>query len=106
MREDFDKAVRQRLGTQGGNMKFGEKNVGEIDKAARAVLGIIFLCAYIGSYVMQQWEYVALAAGFAMVATAAYGTCPVYSLFGIGTCEAKGKKKQRQGSTGCEAKAG
>ena len=73
-------------------MKFGEKNVGNIDKAARAALGIVFLCMYVGNYVMQPWQYAVLALGLAMTATAAYGTCPVYSLFGLSTC-APGKKK-------------
>jgi len=74
-------------------MKIGEKNVGEIDKAVRAVLGIACLGIYIGGYVAQPWLYVVLVLGFAMVATAAYGTCPIYSLAGINTCAVKGKKK-------------
>ena len=74
-------------------MKFGEKNVGEIDKAARAILGMVFLCTYVGGYVAQPWAYAIIVLGFAMVATAAYGTCPIYSLLGINTCAAKGKKK-------------
>jgi len=73
-------------------MKIGEKNVGEIDKAARAVLGIAFLCAYVGDYAARPWIFLALILGFGMVATAAYGTCPIYSLLGINTCTAKGKK--------------
>ena len=75
-------------------MKFGEKNVGDIDKAARAVLGITFLCMYVGSYVAQPWQYVVLALGLAMTATAAYETCMLYSLFGISTCAVKGKGKK------------
>jgi len=74
-------------------MEFGEKNIGEIDKAARAVFGIIFLGTYVGNYVAQPWLYIALVLGFIMVATAAYGTCPLYSLIGISTCAVKGKKK-------------
>ena len=74
-------------------MKIGEKNVGEIDKAARAIVGILLLGAYIGRYVAQPWAYVALAFGLVMVATAAYGTCPLYSLIGISTCAAKERKK-------------
>jgi len=77
---------------RGGRMKFGEKNVGEIDKAARAALGIVFLGAYAGNYVPQPWPYAVLALGFIMIATAAYGSCPAYSLLGMGTA-AKGKKK-------------
>ena len=72
-------------------MKIGGKNLGELDKAARAVLGIVFMSVYIGNYPAQPWAYAALALGLAMVATAAYGTCPLYSLFGISTA-AKGKK--------------
>ena len=76
-------------------MKFGEKNVGELDKAARAVLGMVCLAMYIGNYAPQPWLYVVLALGLAMVATAAYGTCPIYSLLGISTCAAKGKGKKK-----------
>ncbi len=72
-------------------MEMGRKNVGEIDKAARAILGIAFLCAYIGNYAQPPGGYAVLALGFAMVATAAYGSCPVYSLLGLSTCEAKKK---------------
>jgi len=74
-------------------MKIGEKNVGEIDKAVRAILGIACLGIYMGNYVAQPWTYVALVLGFAMVATAAYGSCLIYSLVGINTCAVKGKKK-------------
>ncbi|MFA6907592.1 MAG: DUF2892 domain-containing protein [Candidatus Micrarchaeia archaeon] len=75
-------------------MKFGEKNVGEIDKAVRAILGMAFLSMYIGNYAAQPWLYAALALGLAMVATAAYETCPIYSLFGINTCAAKAKGRK------------
>ena len=74
-------------------MKIGEKNVGEIDKAARAALGIILLCIYVGNYVAQPWPFVALVLGLAIVATGAYGTCPIYSLLGISTCTAREKRK-------------
>ncbi len=92
MRAGADKIAMQN-GEMGGNMKFGESNVGEIDKAARAVLGILFLCTYVGNYVAQPWAYAALVLGLAMVATAAYGSCLIYSLLGISTNSAKGKKK-------------
>jgi len=73
-------------------MKMGEKNVGEADRAVRAVLGISFLCAYIINYVAQPWSYIVLAIGLVMVATAAYETCPLYSALGISTCAVKKKK--------------
>ena len=74
-------------------MKIGEKNVGGIDKATRALLGIFFLCMFAGNYVAQPWPYIVLVLGLIMVATAAYGTCPLYSLVGISTCAVMGKKK-------------
>jgi len=74
-------------------MKF-KKNIGEIDKAARAVLGIVLLCVYVGAHGAQSWRYVVLALGLIMIATAAYGVCPLYTLFRMGTLSAKGKKKK------------
>ena len=74
-------------------MKIGEKNIGRIDQASRAILGIIFLFMYAGNHVIQPWPYVVLALGLVMVATAAFGTCPLYTLVGISTCAVKGKKK-------------
>lgn len=73
-------------------MKIGGKNIGDADKAARALLGIVFLGAYVGGYLAQPWQYIVLALGLAMVATAAYGTCPLYSLLGISTCKVTKKK--------------
>jgi len=73
-------------------MEFGGKNIGEADKAARAILGMVFLGAYVGNYVVQPWAYAALALGFIMIATAAYGSCPAYSLLRISTCPVKRKK--------------
>ena len=74
-------------------MKFGEKNIGEIDKAARALLGIVFLGAAAGSMVAPPMLYLAVALGLILVATAAYGSCPLYSVLGMDTRTAKGKKK-------------
>jgi len=76
-------------------MKFGEKNVGEIDRVVRAILGLALLSAYVGRYFADPWQYAALALGLLMVATAAYETCPTYSVLGISTCPLKpaGKKK-------------
>ena len=74
-------------------MKKIGKNIGEIDKAVRAVLGIGLLAAYVGRYVAGTEGYVVLALGLVMIATAAYETCPLYALLGIRTRKAKAKKK-------------
>ena len=63
-----------------------KKNVGTIDRAIRALLAVYFLGALQGTL-----GIVALVAGIVMLATAAMGWCPPYSLLGINTCSVKHK---------------
>ena len=72
-------------------MKFGEKNVGDADKAVRAVVAIALIAAVAGGYVGVPLSYLAIALALIMAATAALGTCGLYSLLGINTCAVKGK---------------
>jgi hypothetical protein len=59
------------------------KNVGTIDRAARALLGIGLLSlAFTGP--QTAWGYL----GFITLLTAAFGSCPLYSLLGFSTCPA------------------
>ena len=73
-------------------MKFGEKNVGKEDKAVRAAVAIVLIAAVAGNYIGQPLSYLALILAFMMAATAAVGTCGLYTLVGINTCKL-GKKK-------------
>lgn len=72
-------------------MKIGEKNVGEVDKTVRAIIGIALLAAYVARYFAYPWDYVSLAIGLVMIATAAYEACPLYTVLGISTRAKKGK---------------
>ena len=55
-------------------------NVGTIDRALRAVLGIVALSlVYIGP--RSPWGYV----GLALLLTAVIGFCPLYALLGMTT---------------------
>jgi hypothetical protein len=74
-------------------MKFGEKNVGNEDKVVRAIVAIALVVSVAGGYVGAPLSYVAILLALAMAATAALGTCGLYSLVGINTCALKGKKK-------------
>lgn len=57
------------------------KNMGTIDRAARIVLGIGLLAiAFTGP--QTPWGYL----GFIPLLTAALGTCPLYTVFGLSTC--------------------
>lgn len=65
------------------------KNVGTIDKAFRVILGIGLLSlVFIGPKTL--WGLV----GLVPLATVFLSWCPVYSIFGVSTCEAPGQPRQ------------
>lgn len=59
------------------------KNVGNIDRIARILLGVALL-GY-GFYSGNWWG----AIGIIPLLTGIFGTCGLYSLFGISTCKIK-----------------
>ncbi|MBW4983882.1 DUF2892 domain-containing protein [Mameliella sp. CS4] len=65
-----------------------EKNMGSADRAIRAVVGILLVIAFF-AWLSGTWAWVALIVGVVMLATAAMGSCPPYSLLGIKTCARK-----------------
>ncbi len=68
-----------------------QKNVGTIDRTIRALVGVILLAVYFLGALQGVLGIVALVAGIVMLATAAMGWCPPYSLLGINTCSVKRK---------------
>lgn len=66
-----------------------QKNVGSIDRAIRALVGIVLLAAYLLGGIQGMLGIVVLVAGIVMLGTAAIGWCPPYSLLGINTCGVK-----------------
>jgi len=68
-----------------------KKNVGTIDRAIRALVGVALLAANFLGALQGTLGIVALVAGIVMLATAAMGWCPPYSLLGINTCSVKHK---------------
>lgn len=58
------------------------KNVGNIDKVFRILLGV-FLVSLVFWGPKTAWGYV----GFIAIGTALMSYCPMYSLFGIKTCQ-------------------
>jgi hypothetical protein len=60
-----------------------QKNVGNVDRVIRVILGLGLLSfALIGEGPMRWWGLV----GLVPLLTAAIGTCPLYSLLGLSTC--------------------
>lgn len=68
-----------------------QKNVGSIDRAIRALLGVGLLAVYFLGALQGTPGIIALVVGIVMLATAAMGWCPPYSLVGINTCRVKHK---------------
>ncbi|WP_419412354.1 YgaP family membrane protein [Primorskyibacter sp. 2E107] len=64
------------------------KNMGQTDRILRTVVGVILLIAFF-SMAAGVLKWLALIVGVAMLATAAMGSCPPYSLLGINTCKTK-----------------
>ncbi|MBN8857605.1 MAG: DUF2892 domain-containing protein [Sphingobacteriales bacterium] len=60
-----------------------KKNVGDTDKGARIIIGVIIAIA--GLYFKSWWGMLALIP----FVTAFTGICPLYSIFGANTCKTK-----------------
>ncbi len=62
-----------------------EKNVGQLDKTLRLILGVVIIVVGI---VNQSWWGLI---GLIPLLTALLGNCPLYSLIGASTCSTKDK---------------
>lgn len=69
-----------------------KKNVGNIDKVVRVIIAIVAGYLYFSGTVEGVLGYVALAVGVIMLATAAMGRCPLFSIFGMSTCPLSNKE--------------
>jgi len=56
------------------------KNVGSLDKILRIVIGVLLIIGALMGYGWWMWI------GILPIATAVFGLCPLYTLFGIKTC--------------------
>lgn len=67
-----------------------QRNVGTIDRALRAIVGVALLLVFFLAPPANVYMYYgALVVGIVMLATAALGWCPPYMIFGIKTCASK-----------------
>jgi len=65
-----------------------KKNVGQVDKWIRIVLGVVLLLLVV--VVKSDWRWLGLI-GIIPLATAFLNFCPLYALFGLSTNKAKDK---------------
>jgi len=63
-----------------------KKNVGNVDRVIRVILGIVLLALVVVAD--APWRWVGLI-GVIPLLTAFVGVCPLYSLLGIRTCPVK-----------------
>ena len=62
-------------------------NVGKIDQYVPIVVGLALVgYEFQDGLSMQGWHWVGLT-GFVLLVTAFFRSCPVYSVFGMSTCE-------------------
>ncbi|MEB8385789.1 DUF2892 domain-containing protein [Rhodobacteraceae bacterium KMM 6894] len=64
------------------------KNMGTLDRALRAIVGIVLLiAAFTTGFGASGWiHWAMIVVGLIMLGTAALSSCPLYSIFGIRTC--------------------
>lgn len=63
------------------------RNIGTIDQYVRIVLELALVAfAFQNGLSIQGWHWLGFA-GFVLLLTAFFRTCPAYSAFGISTCE-------------------
>lgn len=70
------------------------KNVGPIDRAVRAIIGVLSLVlafAVLGVMEGGVWGIAALVVGVVMLGTAAVGMCPLYVPLKLSTCRVASK---------------
>jgi hypothetical protein len=72
-------------------MKF-ERNIGDADRAVRAVVGLVLLYLIISAAVQAPATYLLGLASIAFLFTAVTGSCKLYSLLKIKTCPRKIEK--------------
>jgi membrane protein YdbS with pleckstrin-like domain len=66
-------------------------NVGNVDRVLRFLIGVVLLLAVFAPQLgglfdgWGPWKYVVAAVGAVLLATAAIGICPAYSVFGLRT---------------------
>ena len=64
-----------------------KSNVGNLDRGIRVLAGVLLIALFF-LYPDASWRYFALI-GVIPLFTGLFGTCPLYSVFGISTCPVK-----------------
>ncbi|MEA1785827.1 DUF2892 domain-containing protein [Arenibacter sp. GZD96] len=71
-----------------------KKNMGKLDKILRVLLALSIAILIYFDILKGALAYVLLAVAAVFVLTSLVGFCPLYGIFGIGTCKVKGDSKK------------
>ena len=63
-----------------------KKNVGNIDRILRAIIGIAGLAAFFLVATIGILHWIFLVVGVIGLATSLMSSCPIYTIFGLRTC--------------------
>ncbi|MGC4038576.1 MAG: DUF2892 domain-containing protein [Chitinophagaceae bacterium] len=67
-----------------------KKNMGTADRIIRTIVALVIVFLFIQKQITGIVGYVLIAFAAVFLVTSLFGTCPLYSLFGLSTC---GKKQ-------------
>jgi len=65
-------------------------NIGRIDRISRFIAGTLLLAlgfGYICVGIPAPWDWAVVTAGGLVLITSALSVCPIYTLFGVSSCE-------------------
>ncbi len=65
-----------------------KRNTGNIDRAIRAILGLV-LIALAATGTVGMWGWIGIVIGIVLLLTAVFGFCPGYAIFGMSTNQMK-----------------
>jgi len=65
-----------------------KRNTGDIDRAIRAILGLV-LIALAATGTVGVWGWIGIVIGIVLLLTAIFSFCPAYAIFGMNTCPMK-----------------
>ncbi len=69
-----------------------KRNMGAVDKLVRLVVALLIIIAYYQEIVTGVFGIILLIVGGIFVLTSLVSVCPLYSIFGIKTCQLKKEK--------------
>jgi len=71
------------------SMTVGKKNMGDGDRTIRILIAALIIILYLGDIFTGTPGIVLLIVAGVFLLTSFFGSCPLYSLFGINTCKVK-----------------